>query len=204
MSNRLRLKADDLSCERGGRLVFKNLNFELASGELAELRGPNGSGKSSLLRLLAGLNESSSGQLTFESGIDELTLAEQSHYIGHSEACKPALTVFENLDFWAYMLGTPFEPASLSAFNLEPLADDQVLYLSHGQKRRLALTRLIIAKRQVWLLDEPMVGLDATSQSLMQKQIQIHLSNGGIVIAATHTELGLAVAQTIELGGTTL
>ena len=201
MFGRLRLKAENLSCERGGRIVFKNLSFEFASGQLVELRGPNGSGKSSLLRLLAGLNSSSTGQLSFEGGGDELTLAEQSHYIGHAEASKPTLTVRENLVFWARLFDGIFDLKTLAAFDLETLVDDQVLLLSQGQKRRLALTRLILAKRPVWLLDEPVVGLDAAAQILLQKHIQNHINDGGIVIAATHTELGLTSARVIELGG---
>lgn len=196
----LRLKAENLSCERGGRLVFKELSFELASGELAELRGPNGAGKSSLLRLLAGLNTTSSGSLSLEGGEADTTLAEQSHYIGHAEASKPALTVRENLVFWQKFLSGGENANSFSAFNLGALADDQVLLLSAGQKRRLALTRLVMAPRPLWLLDEPTVGLDTASLIILQSQIRDHLKNGGMVIAATHAELGVKSARNIELG----
>ncbi len=200
MSTRLRLKADNLSCERGGRLVFQDLSFELNAGELAELRGANGAGKSSLLRLLAGLNSTSSGELTLEGGDQESTLAEQCHYIGHAEASKPALTVRENLEFWRKFLGGPKSRNAFSAFNLDSLANDQTLLLSSGQKRRLALTRLVTAYRPIWLLDEPTVGLDSASLLALQNQIQEHLETGGIVIAATHTELGLKATQKIQLG----
>jgi heme exporter protein A len=196
----LRLKAENLSCERGGRLVFKDLSFELVAGELAELRGPNGSGKSSLLRLLAGLNTTSSGSLSLEGGEADATLAEQSHYIGHAEANKPALTVRENLVFWQKFLGGREKANSFSTFSLETLADDQALLLSAGQKRRLALTRLIVAHRPLWLLDEPTVGLDGASLILLQNHIRDHLKNGGIVIAATHAELGVKSARDIQLG----
>lgn len=196
----LRLKAENLSCERGGRLVFKDLSFELAAGELAALRGPNGAGKSSLLRVLAGLNTSISGRLSLEGGEADTTLAEQSHYIGHSEANKPALTVRENLVFWQKFLGSGENVKSFSAFNLEALADDQALLLSAGQKRRLALTRLVVAHRPVWLLDEPTVGLDTASLVILQNHIRDHLKNGGMVIAATHAELGLKSAINIQLG----
>ena len=196
----LRLKAENLSCERGGRLVFKDLSFELAAGELAELRGPNGAGKSSLLRLLAGLNTTSSGNITFEGGATEATLPEQSHYIGHAEANKPALTVRENLIFWQKFLGGTANSDAFSAFNLEALADDQALLLSAGQKRRLALTRLAIAYRPLWLLDEPTVGLDAASLVILQNHIREHLKHGGMVIAATHAELGVKAKRDIQLG----
>ena len=200
MTTPLRLKAENLSCERGGRLVFKDLSFELGAGELAELRGPNGAGKSSLLRLLAGLNTTSSGSLTFEGGAAEATLPEQSHYIGHAETNKPALTVRENLIFWQKFLGGTANSDAFSAFNLEALADDQALLLSAGQKRRLALTRLVIAYRPLWLLDEPTVGLDAASLVILQNHIREHLKHGGMVIAATHAELGVKSARDIQLG----
>ena len=196
----LRLKAENLSCERGGRLVFKNLSFELGAGELAELRGPNGAGKSSLLRLLAGLNTTLSGSLSLENGATDTTLGEQSHYIGHIEANKPALTVRENLIFWQKFLGGAENTKIFSAFNLETLGDDQVLLLSAGQKRRLALTRLFVAHRPLWLLDEPTVGLDEASLLILQNHIRNHLKNGGMVIAATHAELGIKSARNIQLG----
>jgi heme exporter protein A len=201
MSLPMRLEAKNLSCERGGRTVFQNLNFEIAAGEFAELRGPNGAGKSSLLRLLAGLNVPEGGSLIFEGGKDEATIAEQAHYIGHSEANKPALTVQENLNFWSELLGEPLNPNATSYFNLSGLADDQALLLSAGQKRRLALTRLVLAHRPIWLLDEPSVGLDAASTILLQDQIKKHLTTGGIVIAATHTDLGINVTRHINLSG---
>jgi heme exporter protein A len=181
-------------------LVFKDLSFELQAGELAELRGPNGAGKSSLLRLLAGLNTTSSGNLSLEGGEADTSLAEQSHYIGHAEANKPALTVRENLVFWQKFLSGSENANSFSAFNLEALADDQALLLSAGQKRRLALTRLVVAHRPLWLLDEPTVGLDAASLIILQKHIRDHLKNGGMVIAATHAELGVKSALDIQLG----
>jgi heme exporter protein A len=199
----LRLKAENLSCERGGRLVFKDISFAIFAGELAELRGPNGAGKSSLLRLLAGLNTSLSGSLILEGGATETTLAEQSHYIGHAEANKPALTVRENVVFWQKFLGGNVNANLFSAFNLEALADDQALLLSAGQKRRLALTRLVVAHRPLWLLDEPTVGLDAASLVILQNHIRDHLKNGGIVIAATHAELGVKSARVIQLGKAT-
>lgn len=197
----MRLEAKNLSCERGGRMVFQNLNFEIAAGEFAELRGPNGAGKSSLLRLLAGLNVPESGSLTFVGGQDEATIAEHAHYIGHSEANKPALTVQENLKFWSELLGAPLNPNATSFFNLDGLADDQALLLSAGQKRRLALTRLVLAHRPIWLLDEPSVGLDTASLILLQNQIRSHVATGGIVIAATHTDLGINATRSINLGG---
>ncbi len=196
MFQALRLKAENLACERGGRLVFSNVNFTVNAGELLELRGANGSGKSSLLRLLAGLNDPVVGGVKLENG---LFLPEHSHYVGHAEANKPALTVQQNLNFWANFFGTELKDTVLKAFNLETLAQDQTLLLSAGQKRRLSLTRLLIAQRPVWLLDEPTVGLDAASIANLQTEIKKHLSAGGMVIAATHVELGVAPHHQLQL-----
>jgi heme exporter protein A len=200
MSTPLRLKADNLSCERGGRLVFGGLNFIVEGGALAELRGPNGAGKSTLLRLLAGLNIPVGGHLNLEGGSPDQTLGEQAHYIGHADALKPALTVAENLDFWSRFLSSNKATKALESFGLQDLADDQASFLSAGQKRRLALSRLIAVERPIWLLDEPTVGLDQKSLSLLVDHMRGHLAHGGIVIAATHADLGIPVSQTIDMG----
>jgi heme exporter protein A len=184
-----------LACERGGRLVFKGLNFSVKSGEAIELRGPNGSGKSSLLRLLAGLNKPADGILDFvtpaKSGISE-----HSHYIGHAEALKSSLTVKENLTFWSSFLGGE---ADLKPLRLEHLADDDARLLSEGQRRRLALSRLVAVKRPLWLLDEPMVGLDQAALTDLHREMTAHLAAGGLIIAATHAALGLPHLRTLEL-----
>ncbi len=188
------LEAKSLACERGGRLVFENLNFNGRSGEAIELRGSNGSGKSSLLRLIAGLNKPAHGTLTINSG----AVPEQAHYIGHSEAIKPAFTVRENLTFWQSFLGGQGDDA-LKPFRLEKLADDEARLLSEGQKRRLALSRLVAVARPIWLLDEPTVGLDQLALADLRREINGHLGKGGLVIAATHAELGLKGARILEL-----
>ena len=199
MSTPLRLKAENLSCERGGRLVFQNLNFELAAGEFLELRGANGAGKSSLLRLLAGLNSPSSGTVKFENDDQEKTLSEQSHYIGHADAHKLSLTVHENLIFWARFLEGNITAESFATFNLESLANDQTQLLSTGQRRRLTLARLCVAERPLWLLDEPTIGLDAASLGRLQHHIRKHLNKGGVVIAATHSDIGITANHRLDL-----
>jgi heme exporter protein A len=200
MSTPMRLIAENLACERGGRLVFKNLNFTLDEGELLELRGSNGAGKSSLLRLLAGLNVPAAGRVELQNGPAGVSLAERCHYIGHADAHKPALTVAQNLTFWAQFLEGELTAATLNAFTLSALKDDQALLLSAGQRRRLALTRLLLVTRKLWLLDEPTVGLDAASLMKLGSVIKSHLDEGGMVIAATHAELGLKASRQLLLG----
>jgi heme exporter protein A len=197
----MRIMAENLSCERGGRLVFSNQNFALGSGEFLQLTGSNGSGKSSLLRLLACLSEPSLGKITLADGAPELTLGQQAHYIAHSDASKSALTVTENLRFWSDFLGGGDLTRALDSVNLSPLADYPVALLSAGQKRRLALARLALVPRAIWLLDEPSVGLDEASQKLLVTLMSNHLKAEGLIVAATHVPLGVKPQKNLHLGG---
>ena len=189
----MRLLAENLSCERGGRVVFRGLGFAVAAGEAVEVVGPNGAGKSSLLRLVAGLVPAAEGTLVLEGGDGEATVAEQCHYCGHQDAFKPALTVAENLAFWTAFLGGRPEaiPPSLERLGLGHLADLPAGYLSAGQRRRLALARLLTVQRPVWLLDEPTAALDAASQSVLTGIMAAHVEAGGLLMAATHQPLGI-------------
>ena len=197
----MQITAENLSCERGGRTVFSNQNFALGSGEFLQLTGPNGSGKSSLLRLLACLSEPSLGHLKLEGGAPELTLGQQAHYIAHSDASKSSLTVTENLSFWRGFLGGGNLQRAIDAVNLSALADYPVALLSAGQKRRLALARLALIPRVIWLLDEPSVGLDEASQKLLVALMSQHLKAGGLIVAATHVPLGLKPQKKLHLDG---
>ncbi len=200
----MKITASDLACERGGRVVFTGLNFAVESGRFLQLTGPNGAGKSSLLRLISGLSEPSHGALKLAGGDGDLTLAEQSHYIAHSEASKSALSVTENLKFWRDFLGGGDLGRALDAVNLGELADYPVALLSEGQKRRLALARLALVTRPIWLLDEPSVGLDTSSQKLLVSLMRQQLKRDGIIIATTHVSLGLEPDQSLQLKGQTL
>lgn len=197
----LRLKAEALACARGGRIVFEGLFFEVAGGEALVVTGPNGVGKSSLLRQIAGLVELAGGRLALDGGDPERTLAEQAHYVGHLDALKPAMSVRETAHFWSDFLGgdDPID-AALERLDLDGLADLPVAYLSAGQRRRLALARLLFAPRLLWLLDEPTVALDKASVGRLVELMERHLADGGIVVAATHQDLGLARARTLDLG----
>jgi len=197
----MQLTAENLACERGGRTVFSHQNFSLGSGELLQLTGPNGSGKSSLLRLLASLGEPSHGKISLAGGAADLNPGQQAHYISHSDASKSALTVTENLKFWRDFLGGGDLDGALSAVNLAPLADYPVALLSAGQKRRLALARLALVPRAVWLLDEPGVGLDEASLKLLVALMSRHLKAGGLIVAATHVPLGVKADKNLHLDG---
>src|SRR4051812_10434526 len=130
----MKLRARDLTCERGGRRVFEALSFELPAGALLQLSGPNGSGKTSLLRLIAGLGEPAAGAIELEGGNNELAVGQHCHFIAHQEAIKSALTVRENLIFWGDFLGGGDVAMALRCFELETLAAYDVQLLSAGQK----------------------------------------------------------------------
>ena len=197
----MQLAAKDLTCERGGRIVFRNVSLSLKPHQLLQLTGPNGSGKSSLLRLIAGLNEAQAGTVTLEGGSPDLSIGQQAHYIAHQEAVKAALTVFENLDFWRGFLGGGDVEEAMAAFDLTRLASYPAGLLSAGQKRRLALARLVLVPRALWLLDEPTVGLDTASLARLVTVMDAQLDRGGMIIAATHVPLGREPDTRLDLGG---
>ena len=195
----MELRVEDIACERGGRLLFSGLSFGLAAGELLALTGANGAGKTTLLRLIAGLSEADAGKIELDGRHQDLTVGQHSHLVAHREAIKLSLTVRENLDFWGDYLGGGDVDAALASFDLQALADYPAQLLSAGQRRRLALSRLSLVKRVLWLLDEPTTGLDARSQERLAAAIVAHLAAGGLAIAATHGALGLEPHRTLHL-----
>jgi len=198
----MRLSGTDLDCIRGGREVFSGLGFALQSGEALLVTGRNGAGKSSLLRMIAGLIHVAGGRLELQGGDPELTLAEQTHYLGHQDALKPSLTVAENLRFWARYLGSDeaAPPSALASVGLDALAELPAAYLSAGQRRRLSIARLIAAKRPIWLLDEPTSALDRAAQERLVELMAAHLAGGGMIVAAAHGPIGLERARELQLG----
>ena len=210
----MRLLGANIAIERGGRRLFSDLSFAAAAGEALVVTGPNGAGKSSLLRAIAGLLRVAAGAMALEGGDDQASLGEQAHYLGHADALKGALTAGENLDFWAAMLSadkasarvrTSAMPvlAALDRLGLAHVVDFPVNVLSAGQKRRVALARLLVAYRPVWLLDEPTGALDAAAQTRLGEIMRAHLAAGGMIVAATHAPLGLD-ARELKLGAAEL
>jgi heme exporter protein A len=202
MPERIGLAAHNLTCQRGGRVIFRDLSFSLAPGEALLVTGPNGAGKTSLLRQIAGLLPLSAGDLRLDGAASDAELPELCHYVGHLNAVKTNLSVGENLAFWAAFLGADGASlaSALDAFGLTSLADLPAGLLSAGQKRKLALSRLFTARRPIWLLDEPQTSLDTASAKLLDDAIKAHLDLGGIAVVASHVALKTKFANKLALG----
>ena len=178
-----------LGCSRAGRLIFARLNFQLHSGDCLVLTGPNGSGKSSLLRLMAGLLRPLTGTLSWNDQAVDDSNADHLAYIGHQDMIKPVLTAWENLRFLAALHGVNPPEEVLTPFGLQNFAHVPGRMLSAGQKRRVALSRLIAAPVPLWLLDEPTTALDRHSITVLEAAIERHRQAGGMVVLSTHSDL---------------
>ncbi len=195
------LAAENLVCVRGGRRVLNGMNFQFRGGEAVAITGPNGAGKTTLLRLAAGLLPLESGSLTL-AGVSEERAA-SVHFAGHLDALKGALSVAENLEFSRAIAGGSGASVAeaLEQLGIAQLAEFPARMLSAGQKRRLALARLLVTKRPVWLLDEPTSALDAASQQKLFSLIDAHTAGGGLALIATHAELALRSQRAFSIGG---
>lgn len=202
------LDVTDLTCRRGGRKVFAGLSFSLEAGGLLALTGRNGSGKTTLLRALAGLGRPETGTIRW-AGSDVADDPDAWRgllaWLGHLEGLKGDLTVMENLRIAERLRGG--DPGDrldgvLAGFDLAGLAGRAVRTLSAGQRRRTALARVALSQASVWLLDEPLNALDAPAQQAFRDALRVHLSKGGIAIAATHVDLDVA-GRVLELGALT-
>src|SRR5438067_7729939 len=197
-----------LGCIRGDRRLFSDLSFSAGAGELIELRGPNGSGKTSLLRILCGLSSPAAGQVRW-NGKNIRSLGEEYFrdvaYLAHQNAVKDELSALENLRIASGVAGNPLNKAQaqqvLERIGLKDRQHLPARVLSAGQRRRLALTRLLTSKATLWILDEVLTSLDDAAVRLSREVITDHIQNGGIAIVATHQDLNLSVerVQRIQL-----
>jgi heme exporter protein A len=186
-----------LTCFRGERFVFEALDFAVESGGALVLTGPNGSGKSSLIRIMATLLAAVDGHLSWNGepvADDPEGHHARLHYVAYQDAIKPVMTVRENLAFWAGLKGPQDRvEVALEAVGIGRLVDTPAQFLSSGQRRRLSLARLVASEAELWLLDEPTVGLDRDAIGLLEGLVAAHRADGGMAVLATH--------QSVDLGG---
>ena len=203
------LQIDALSCVRGDRTLFCDLAFDLEAGELLHLKGENGSGKTTLLRALAGLLLPESGEIRWHGeNIRRLREEYSRHllYLGHLNGIKGDLTAVENLRIAAVLDGFRLTESRawevLGEIGLRGHEDLPSKHLSQGQKRRVALARLLVNRASLWILDEPFTALDVAAVQLLQEVIRRHIDNGGLAVVTTHQAVAMIGEQTrsITLG----
>lgn len=199
------LEIQSVAAIRGDYLLFEDVSFTIAAGEAIALTGRNGAGKTTLLRMIAGLTPLASGAVFWKGADVSADLSAYHHhlaYLGHQDAVKPGLTVAENLRSWIGGSRSDRETgigAALERVDLADLADIAGRMLSAGQKRRVAIARLCLRPVPLWILDEPVTGLDTASIALFGAMIADHRAAGGMVIAATHQDLPMPGARSVRL-----
>ncbi|MBX4335376.1 heme ABC exporter ATP-binding protein CcmA [Bartonella raoultii] len=195
------LSGKDLTAYRNEEILFQGLSFCLFPQQLMIITGPNGIGKSTLLRIIVGLLKATEGHVVLKDKEQTYPVATACHYLGPQNAMKPFLTVIENLQFWAKFYGQHlrYPSEALADIGLSHLAHLPFNVLSTGQKRRVAIARLLLSHRPIWILDEPISGLDNHAKQRLANIFQCHLNQGGMIIAATHSFLGIPENHKIAL-----
>ena len=195
------ISVTSLTVSRGERVLFRDLSFQIASGEAVALTGANGAGKTTLLRTLAGFIRPDAGTVAFADLEPAQARANHIHWLGHMDGLKTGRRAREELEFQARWSGANDEgvAAAIAGLALDPLLDLEVRKLSAGQRRRLAFARLIAAPRPLWLLDEPFAPLDARWRAALGLLMQTHLDKGGAILAAVHDPLPVA-ARALDIG----
>lgn len=203
------LKVSNLACSRGGRTLFSGLEFTVSEGGWVFLKGGNGAGKTSLLRILCGLSHADAGEMQWNgTQVGEIgdAFRNELFYLGHANALQEALTVQENLAFYAALGGHASDAATtgaaLARLGVRACQGRLVRHLSQGQKRRVALSRLLMTSARLWILDEPFVALDAQAILALSDIIAAHLQRGGMAILTSHqaVDIGNVQPQVLELG----
>ena len=198
------LQTRELSCVKDDRWLFEGLNLDIDRGQILLVEGKNGSGKTSLLRILTGLSLPESGDVLWQGDpISEVgpDYYEQVNYVGHHDGIKRDLTCLENLRLIQAM-GIPGDldlDEALERVNLYRFGDNFVSTLSAGQKRRLAMARLIVTEARLWIMDEPFTSLDKASMALFQNMFEQHLEQGGIIIMTSHHDIEMPDSDVIRL-----
>ena len=196
------LEVSNLVCSRGDHRLFSGLSFALHPGQIMQVQGENGSGKTSLLRTLCGFLMPDEGTITWRGentrDLDEEYYAEML-YLGHLNAIKDELSALENLRISAGLSGVELdEKEALAALRRIGLRGRERLptkVLSQGQRRRVALARLLVSDAKLWILDEPLTALDVGAVALVQELLAEHLARQGMVIFTTHQPLQVACVE---------
>ncbi len=198
------LQTRDLTCVKDDRVLFEELNLSLSAGQMLLVEGKNGSGKTSLLRILTGLNLPESGDVLWQGKpISEVgpEYYEQVNYVGHHDGIKRDLTCLENLRL-VQAMGKPSAvdlDDALDKVNLYRFGDNFVATLSAGQKRRLAMARLVVTEASLWIMDEPFTSLDKASMAMFQQMFEQHLENGGVIVMTSHHDIDMPESDVVRL-----
>lgn len=205
----LRLQAQSLACERDDRWLFRDLDLDIRAGEIVRVEGPNGSGKTTLLKILSGQLADYEGELFWSER--PMREARESFlanllYLGHAPGVKAALTPLENLAWYQALSGEKLSEEArfraLEEVGLVGFEDVPAGQLSAGQQRRVALARLILTPRALWVLDEPFTAIDRDGVAVLERRLVEHARSGGCVLVTTHHELTpCAELRRIRLGG---
>lgn len=198
------LETRELCCVRDDRVLFKGLNIQLGEGQILLVEGKNGSGKTSLLRILTGLALPESGEVLWcgrpiaDVGAEYY---EQVNYVGHHDGIKRDLTCLENLRL-VQAMGKPIDidlDEALRKVNLYRFGENFVATLSAGQKRRLAMARMVVTEARVWIMDEPFTSLDKASMAMFQDMFEEHLRGGGVIVMTSHHDIDMPDSDVVRL-----
>ena len=199
------LEITNLSCVRGDKPLIEGLSFDLSAGQLLHITGRNGAGKTTLLRCLCGLSSPAAGQINWQ-GQNVATIKDTYHaqlaYVGHLNGHQGELTAAENLVFARALGGAQADTSVTGTLKKLGLYNSRLLptkFLSQGQQRRLALARLMVQKRKLWIMDEPFVALDAESTTLLEGIVSDHIKHGGLAILTSHHALNLTQSRQLNI-----